>query len=213
MSLTIYCAKSPNPALKGIIREIRPVWALEELKEPYDIKILNPATGETKEAWYLAINPFGKIPSLKDGDFTLFESAAICTYLGDKFNKLVPAPKTQERALYDQWTFAAMSTFEPHTARIFAADYFFEKNDKTAHIRSLAVKALEWPLKGLENELSRHESLVGNSFSFADLIMTSVLNFSAKTDLYADFPKIRAYLEKNCARPAYKRAYELNGGA
>src|SRR5687768_2672078 len=88
--LKIYGAKAPWPFLKGVIRDIRPVWLMEELGEPYERISLDPMKGETRSEAYLAINPFGKIPALQDNELSLFQSSTVCVYLADKFQKWIP---------------------------------------------------------------------------------------------------------------------------
>jgi glutathione S-transferase len=140
--MIVYGLKAIFPEQKGNIREIRPVWALEELCEKYEIIFLNPKLKENDTEEFLRISPFGTVPAIRDGDFSLFESAAICTYIGDKHGKLVPPMQTRERALYDQWISAILSNIEPHTVRIIACDYFLERGEKTSHLREMAERML-----------------------------------------------------------------------
>merc|ERR1719210_1550627 len=85
---------------------------LEELGVPYELVPVNPMAGEARKSDFRGLNPHAKVPCLQDGDFVLSESAAINTYLGDKFGRLVPQHGTQERALYDQWCFFLMSELD-----------------------------------------------------------------------------------------------------
>ncbi len=77
--ITVYSLSAFKSELKGVIRDIRVVWTLEELGMPYERKVMDPLQREHKAAEYRAIHPFGKVPAIRDGDFTLFESAAICS--------------------------------------------------------------------------------------------------------------------------------------
>ncbi|MEQ1878519.1 MAG: glutathione S-transferase family protein [Bdellovibrionia bacterium] len=208
--MIVYGLKALFEEQKGNIREIRPIWALEELGQKYELVLLDPKTREHKSESFLKVNPFGKVPAIRDGDFTLFESAAICTYIGDKFGRLVPAPKTQERASYDQWISAIVSNIEPHTVRVFACDYFFDQNEKTAHIREYSVNMSNLFLGIAEGHLKQNEFMLGRDFSMADIAMTGALHFLKNTKMLEAFPSLTSYLQKNMKRPAYQKAFALN---
>src|SRR5262249_16435341 len=116
--IKIYGAKAFVPALKGIIRDIRPAWMLEELGVPYERISLDAKGGETQKPEYLKLNPFGKVPTLQDGDFSMFESAAICQYLAERHNKFIPEKGTPEYYTCLQWCYFAVTNIEPNCARI-----------------------------------------------------------------------------------------------
>src|SRR5579875_974030 len=99
-------------------RAVRPRWVLEEIGAPYELVKIDLAKNEQKRPEYLAVNPNGTVPALEDGDLRLFESAAICQYLADKFPeaRLAPPPGTPARGLYYQWIHYAMSGVEPLAA-------------------------------------------------------------------------------------------------
>ena len=103
-------------------RSVRPRWLLEEIGVPYDLVRMNLQAGDTKRPEYLKINPNGAVPALQDGDLCLFESAAICLYLTDKFpeKRLAPPVGTPARGLYYQWVQYAMNGLEPPAVDIFA---------------------------------------------------------------------------------------------
>ena len=125
--LKIYGAKAFRPELKGVIRDLRPIWMLEELGLKYERISLDPQKGENKTPEYLKLNPTGKVPTLQDGDFTIFESAAICQYLAEKNGRLVPAKGTPDYFTCLQWCYFAVTNIEPQCGRVFAADFFYEK--------------------------------------------------------------------------------------
>ena len=102
-------------------RSIRPRWLLEELGVPYEVKTMSLADGDQKKPDYLKLNPNGAVPTLVDGDLVLWESAAICQYLADKFpdKRLAPPVGTPERGKYYQWVQYAMSGIEPPAVTIF----------------------------------------------------------------------------------------------
>src|ERR1019366_8367556 len=106
-NLTLYHA---SPSRSSIV-----LWMLEELGEPYDIKLLHLSAGDNLKADYLAINPMGKVPALKHGDTVITEAAAICTYLADEFPgaKLNIPIGTPRRGVYLKWLFFGPSCIEP----------------------------------------------------------------------------------------------------
>ena len=210
--ITIYGLNAFMPQLKGIIRDIRPVWTLEELGLPYQRNVMSAQNGEHKTPAYLAIHPFGKVPAMTDGDFALFESAAICTYLGDKQNKLIPAAGTLDRAVYDQWVLFAASTLDPVAARVLGIDFFIEKKDATLiQYRNDALESLTGMIAALDKELGKRPYILGEAFSIADILLSSSLRIVNHTEVTAKFPNVQAYLNKNFARPAFVKALENNG--
>lgn len=201
------------PSLKGLVRDVRVVWTMEELAEQYERIELDALKREHKTAEYLKLNPFGKVPVLQDGDFTLFESLAICTYLGDKHNKLIPKPSTKERALYNQWTSFAISTFEPPCFRVFGADFFTKPEDKNAtveKIRSESLALVDSYMGVMDTYLSKNSYLLGDHFSITDVIFSSSCRILAHTKVSEKYKNLSAYLAKNFERPAFKKALALH---
>lgn len=199
------------PSLKGVVRDVRAIWALEELGLPYEHKIMDAMAREHKRPDYLAINPFGKVPAIQDGDFTLFESGAICGYLVDKTGKLGPKAGTKERALFDQWNLFTLATLEPHCARVFGIDFFQKEKDPVSDkIRSDALGFVDGMYTALNKELEGRPYLLGQDFTMPDLILSCTARFVAHTELQAKHPKLDAYLKKNYERPAFKKAYSLH---
>jgi len=200
------------PQLKGLVRDIRPVWTLEELGLPYQRKVMKAPEGEHKRPEYLAVNPFGKVPAIQDGDLCLFESAAICTYLGDKKAKLLPAPGTPARAIYDQWTSFVISTLEPMAVRVVGIDFFVQDKDASLlKYREDALKSVDAMVAVLDQQLSTREYLLGESFSIADIMLSSVLRLVSHTEITTKHLHVQAYLDRNFARPAFLKAIENNG--
>src|SRR4051812_37480512 len=101
--MNIHGLRAPFPFLKSHVRHIRPVWLMEEIGAPYELRFVELEPSDQDWAAYLRINPFGKVPALQDGKHDVFESGAICTYLADKHGKLIPKAGTPERAQHDQW--------------------------------------------------------------------------------------------------------------
>lgn len=207
--MKLYAGIVPIPALRGVIRDFRVMWALEEVEAKYEIEFVDPREDVNKD-WYLAMNPFGKVPVIKEGDLTLFESGAICQYIADKNKKLIPAAGTRERLVHDQWLFAT-TNFEL-AARIFGCDHFMPPGTETDFVRKTTTDQLNNWLPGLEKRLAASPYLTGKEFQLCDLIMTANLHYVISKGMFPQYSAVNKYIQNNAERPAYRRAYEKNGG-
>src|SRR5262245_734182 len=121
--ITVYAFGNAPLPVRPVTRDLRVVWALEEVDLPYQLRLLDFAQGELKRPEYTRIQPFGQVPAIEDGGAPLFESAAIVLYIAEKAGKLMP--KTlQGRARAIQWAFAAVNTVEPAMLELFSIDHF-----------------------------------------------------------------------------------------
>ena len=205
--------KSPDRG-KGLARDMRVRWALEEVGQPYDVRLLS--FGAMKEAGHLALNPFGQIPTYEEDGLTLFESGAIILHIAESHAGLLPADAhARTRAI--MWMFAALNTIEPpildlSTARI------VEGNESWASERMPLVQdRVRKRLKELSDFLGENEWLDGE-FTAGDLMMISVIRRLAVSGLLYEYPNLAAYVARGEARPAHKRAFEaqlaiFNAGA
>ncbi|MBE9031537.1 glutathione S-transferase family protein [filamentous cyanobacterium LEGE 11480] len=164
-------------------------WYLEEAQIPYEFIRLDMEAGEHRQADFLAINPFGKVPTIVDGDVTLFESGAILMYLADKYAKAFA--NDVDRAIANQWVLFANSTL--------ATGVFIE-----------ASREKETPILmgGLEKIFATQEYIHGGAFSVADVALGSMLNYipmMLKLDL-SDYPKVMEYMQRCASRPAFQKA-------
>jgi glutathione S-transferase len=201
---------------RGLARDMRVRWALEEVGQPYDVRLVSFAA--MKQPAHLALHPFGQIPTFEDGDLALFESGAIILHLAERHEGLLPAdPDARARAI--GWMFAALNTVEPpiverEQTRLVERDkpWFAERAPMLeARVRNR--------LDALSRRLGEAEWLDGD-FSAGDLMMVSVLRRPAGAELLADYPNLAAYLARGEARPAHQRAFadqlavfEAAGGA
>lgn len=164
-------------------------WYLEEIKVPYEFVKLDMQAGEHRQPEHLAINPFGKVPAIVDGDFKLWESGAILLYLADKYGKTPLSP--EERGVFSQWVLFANATLAP--------GIFGEEN------REREMPRLLTPL----NEIfSRQPFLIGNEFTVADVAVGSVLNYIPmilKLDL-SSYPEVLNYMKQLSERPAFQKS-------
>ncbi len=210
--ITVYGLKAFMPQLKGLVRDIRTVWTLEELGLPYEQKKMDALKKEHKEAAFLALNPFGKVPTIQDGEVTLFESSAICTYLGEKAGKLLPTQGTAQRHKYDQWMAFANSTLEPLCSRVVGIDFFEQtKSEALTKYRNETLELATGMVAALDAQLAARSYILGEAFSIADIMLSSVLRMLSHTEVTAKYPNVIAYLLKNFSRPAFARAHEKNG--
>ncbi len=208
--ITVYAAYGFPPALKGIVRDIRALWALEELGLPYQIHWMNSVKGEHRIDPNRTINPFGKIPSLEDGAHRMFETGAIVLYLFENAGK---APQdAHARAEVNQWCFAAVNTVEPIVFEILRWDLFWkDKPGREWRYPELLGFAHE-RLTDLERALGDKPYLTGNNFGPADIMVTTVLDFCQhEPKIFEKHAGIRAYLERCHGRPAYQRALAKQG--
>lgn len=210
--ITVYGLGAFLPQLKGMVRDIRTVWTCEELGLPYKRVVMNAPAREHKKPEYLAVNPFGRVPAIQDGEVTLFESSAICSYLGDKAGKLLPAPGTRERSVYDQWMAFAVATLEPMTVRVVGIDFFVaDKSESLMKYRNDALEVCSQLIAVLDKQLEERPYILGEAFSIADIMLTTVLRQIKHTEVPSRYASVNGYLKKNEARPAFLRAYENNG--
>jgi glutathione S-transferase len=191
------------PFAQGLVRDLRVRWALEEAGLPYEQVLIGP--DDQKSAEYRKLQPFGQVPVLQDGDFSLFESASIVMYVAEKSGTLLPTG-TEDRARTLTWMFAALNSIEPHVSNLNLIDLFNAKEDWAKQRRPAAEAALRGRLDSLSKALGERQFLVGDSFTAADLLMTTVLRFLRHTTIVDDFPNLLAYKNRAEARPAFQRA-------
>ena len=189
-------------------RAVRPRWLLEEIGAPYELKRLNLQSGEQKKPEYLKINPNGAVPALVDGDLALFESAAICQYLADKFpdQQMAPPLGSRDRALYYQWIHFAMSGLEPPAVNIFLHTMIKPEADRLPTLVTESRAQLKAALQVLEGALPGKTFLVGDRFTAADVMIGSTLAWAQMMGMLGDgLPASTAYLGRLSARPGFQR--------
>ncbi len=190
-------------------RSVRPRWVLEELGVPYETKLVRLDAGEQKTPAYLTLNPNGTVPTLVDGDLVLWESAAICQHLADKFpeQRLAPPVGTPERGKYYQWIHYAMSTIEPPAITIFLHTIRLPEAERVPQLVDAARESLGSTLGVVNDALAGREWLLGSQFTVADVMVGSTLWWAHMMGLVSDrHPHVAAYLIRCSARPAMQRA-------
>jgi glutathione S-transferase len=189
---------------RGLVRDLRVRWALEEIGRPYETELLN-ARSSRPEA-YLTRQPFDQVPAFTDGDLELFETGAILLYLGEQDDRLLPADG-QQRWTAIAWLFASLNSVEPVITRIVGYDIFHKDKPWAAEAREASLGLCRQKLKRVNDALAGKDWLAGE-FSVADIAMVTVLNGLRHTDLVAENPPLADYHARGTARPAYKRALE-----
>ncbi|MBY0613520.1 MAG: glutathione S-transferase family protein [Beijerinckiaceae bacterium] len=201
--ITITALKHVPDFARGQVRDLRPRWALEEAGLPYRVRLLE--AGEQDKPEYRALQPFGQVPIMEDGEFVLFESGAILLYIAEKSQKLLPEePQARHRAV--QWMIAALNSIEPSQVNFFLADIPFADQEWAKLRRSGAYDFARHRLNWLSKALGDKPYLDGDTFTAADLMMATVLRINAHSDLVEANANLAAYLDRCTQRPAFKRA-------
>jgi len=189
---------------RGLVRDLRVRWALEEIGAPYDTELLNAREPRPEE--YLARQPFDQVPAFHDGDLDIWETGAILLYLGEKDARLLPA-EGQDRWNAIAWLFSALNSVEPVSQRIVSYDVFYKDQPWAPGAREAIEGLCRQKLKRVNDALEGKDWLAGQ-FSVADIAMVTVLNILRHTDLVAEYPALAGYKARGEARPAYKRALD-----
>src|SRR3954447_15580854 len=196
-------ASSPDRG-KGLARDMPVRWALEEVGQPYCVRLVE--FSEMKEPAHRGLHPFGQIPTYEEGDLGLFETGAIVFHIAERHAGLLPED-ANARARAITWMFAALSTVEPPilelgTARLLEAD------------KSWSAQRMPLVEDRVRNRLGQLSLRLGDAdwidgpFSAGDLMMVSVLLRLKASGMLDEYPNLSAYVARGEARPAYKRGFD-----
>jgi glutathione S-transferase len=201
---TISVFKQSPDRGRGLARDLRVRWALEEAGQPYDVRLLT--FSEMKEPAHLARHPFGQIPTYEEGDLALFESGAIVFHIAERHAGLLPdAANARMRAI--TWMFAALNTVEPPLVECGMAMLLERDKPWYEQRQRLLEDRARKTLGELSNRLGDAEWLDGG-FNAGDLMMVGVLFRSKGTGILDGFPNLLAYVARGEARPAFRRAFD-----
>ncbi|MBS0417928.1 MAG: glutathione S-transferase family protein [Proteobacteria bacterium] len=194
--------RSPDRG-RGLARDMRVRWALEEVGQPYEVRLLSFQA--MKQPAHLALQPFGQIPTYEEGDLALFESGAIVFHLAQRHTGLLPQ-EGNARARAIAWMFAAVTTVEPPILDLVIVKIV--EGDKSWYEQRLPLVEgrIRQRLGELAARLGDADWLDGD-FSAGDLMMVSVLLRVKPSGLLQEFPNLAAYVARGEARPAYQRAF------
>ena len=204
MTITITAFERSPDGGRGLARDTRVRWALEEVGQPYEVRPVSFAA--MKEPAHLALHPFGQIPTYEDGGLALFETGAIVLHIAERYAGLLPHD-ANARARAITWMFAALSTVEPPILDLTIAKLVEGDKPWAAERMPLVADRIRNRLAQLFHRLGDADWLDG-AFSAGDLMMVSVLLRLRASGMLDDYPNLCAYVACGEARPAYKRAFE-----
>ncbi|MDB5582586.1 MAG: Glutathione S-transferase [Bradyrhizobium sp.] len=188
-------------------RSFTALWLMEETGQAYERVLTDITTGAQKTPEYLAINPMGKVPALGDGDATLAEAAAICAYVAERYPeaKLAPPLGDPARAKYLYWLFFSPGCIEPAIVQLATK---IEMNPVAA-----GWGEAQRVFDVLDAAVSKGPWILGDTFSAADIVIGSGLNFAVRMfKMVPPRPSFDAYLDRCAARPAFQRAEKIAAG-
>ncbi|MGX5729513.1 glutathione S-transferase family protein [Pseudoxanthomonas beigongshangi] len=188
---------------RGLARDMRVRWALEEVGQPYDVRLLS--FKEMKEPAYLVLQPFGQIPTYREGDLVLFDSGAIVFHIAERHAGLLPSG-ANARARAITWMFTAVSTMEPPVVEHGMMQIAESREPWFEARMALIEPRVRTCLAQLSAYLGDADWLDG-AFSAGDLLMISVLQRLRSSKLVDGYPNLAAYVARGEARPAYQRAF------
>ena len=200
---TITAFESSPDRGKGQARDMRVRWALEEVGQPYHVRLISFSA--MKEPAHLALHPFGQIPTYQEGDLALFESGAIVLHIAERHHGLLP-DDANARARAITWMFAALSTLEPPIVDLGVA--MLLERDETWYERRLPI--VENRIRDRLGELSArldNADWLDGAFSAGDLLMVTVLRRLNGSKILHEYPVLSAYVARGEARPAFRRAF------
>jgi glutathione S-transferase len=204
MKPTITAFESSPDRGRGLARDMGVRWALEEVGQPYDVRLVSFEA--MKQPAHLALQPFGQIPTYEEGELALFESGAIVLHIAEHHTGLLPDDATA-RARAIAWMFAALATVQPPIVEREAA--ILMERDKSWFEERLPIldDRVRVRLGQLSDALGDADWLDG-PFTAGDLLMVNVLRRPAASALLGDYPNLAAYVARGEARPAFKRAFD-----
>ena len=203
MTITITAFERSPDGGKGLARDTRVRWALEEVGQPYEVR---PVTLRAmKEPAHLGLHPFGQIPTYEEGDLALFETGAIVFHIAGRHAGLLP-DDANARARAITWMFAALNTVEPPILELMTAKFLEGDKPWTKERLPLVEDRIRNRLRQLSARLGEADWLDGG-FSAGDLMMASVLLRLRASGILDEFANLAAYVARGEARPAYQRAF------
>lgn len=189
-------------APRGLVRDVRVRWMLEELGLDYRTILYDRRTSGPADR--LAEQPFGQVPALHADDVHMFESGAICLWLAERSEAMLPREEAA-RAQTLSWVFAALNSVEPVIFSVQCTRLFFKDQPGAAEFAPTVEAFLRSRLGQLADALGERDWLAGD-FTVADLIMVTVLRQLARGPMLAEHPALLAYVARGEARPAFGRA-------
>ncbi len=203
MTITITAFERSPDGGRGLARDTRVRWALEEVGQRYDVRLVSFQA--MKEPAHLALHPFGQIPTYEEGDLVLFETGAIILHIAELHAGLLPRD-ANARARAITWMFAALNTIEPPILDLTIAKIFEGDKPWAGERIPLVMNRIRARMEQLSVRLGDADWLDG-AFSAGDLMMVEVLKRIRMSGILDEYPNLAAYVARGEARPAYQRAF------
>ena len=203
--LKVYGFSKVNAIARGNTRDLRVLWALEEMQLPFEVIGMDHPAHDLNTDAYRRLSPFEQIPAIDDDGLVLSESAACLIYLAKKAGKLIPSDPAGEAQVL-RWCFAAMNSVELPLLSLLLIDW--AKEDGPTKHRENTVAWANRHLTGLERWLDGREYVATDSFTVADILMAHVLTVVKDDGLIKPYPRVAGYRDRCLARPAWKRAID-----
>jgi len=204
--LKLYGFSKVNAAARGHTRDLRVLWALQEMQLPYELVGMDHPAHDLNTDAYRRPSPFEQIPAIDDDGVVMSESAAIVLYLAHTHGRLIPDDATGQ-AQVTRWSFAAMNTVEPPLLNLVVLDWMADGS--CGKYREFLVGWSNRALGNLEGWLAGRTWVATDDFTVADILMAHVLKSGVKDDaLIAPYPGVKAYRERCFARPAWQQTMD-----
>ena len=202
--LKIYGFARVNKVARGNTRDLRVLWALEEMGMPYEIVGMDHPNHDLDSPAYRALNPFGQIPVIDDDGVVVTESGAILLYLARKSGKLLPRDLGGEAQVL-RWCVAALNTIEAPVLSLWFVNMYGGKGTKPSEaLRDWA----DTRLKQLDDWLAGRQFIATDDFTVADILMTHVLDAGTNKEMLKAYPNLLAYRARCTERPAWKKTVD-----
>lgn len=202
--LEVYGFSRVNKIAHGNTRDLRVLWALEEMGLPYEIVGMDHPQHDLDSPEFRARNPFGQIPMIIDDGVVVTESGAIVLYLARKSGKLMPRDLAAEAQVL-RWSVAALNTIEIPLLTSWFVDMVGGKGAKSSDaLRKWGKMRLEQ----LDGWLANREFIATDEFTVADVLMTHVISGGTDQSLLKPHANVLAYQKRCTDRPAWKKTID-----
>ncbi len=204
--LKLYGFSKVNAGARTYTRDLRVLWALEEMQLPFEIVGLDHPAGDLSAPEYHRLNPFDQIPAIDDNGAVVTESGAILVHLAKRAGRLMPRDSAAETQVM-RWCFGALNTVELPLMALMVHDWTAEGS--CAKPREFLVGWTHRVFGNLERWMADREFVANEEFTIADILMAHVLSAGVKdATLIAPYGGLKAYRDRCLARPAWRRAFE-----
>ena len=204
--LKVYGFSKVNALARGNTRDLRVLWALEEMQMPFELVGMDHPAHDLNSDAYRRLSPFEQIPAIDDDGVVLSESAAILIYLAKKAGQLIPADRAGEAQVV-RWCFAAMNTVELPLLTLLLMG-FVTKDDEPKKYREFTLRWAQRHLGHLDRWLDGREFAASDAFTVADILMAHALDEIKDKSLIEPYRRVADYRERCFARPAWRRTLD-----